>query len=996
MDGIATNSTRESLPFRQHHAFIIGINAYQKVSPLHTAVDDARELAEVLRLQHNFLVHPPLIDATHGEIRALFDSTLPGLVGKDDRVLFYFAGHGIALDGTDGPAGYLVPADADPGEAATLIPMADLQTALEALPCRHLLLVLDCCFSGAFKWSTRYRAIGTLVPKKIYRERFDRFIQDPAWQVITSAAYDQMALDVVHGKATGARGMTRSGSATPHSPFARALIDGLAGAADSRGDLEGDGVITATELYVYIRDQVEPETIDEGQRLRQTPGFFPMKKQDKGEFIFLDPHHRLNLPPIPKRSPYKGLSSFDEGDQLLFYGRDRVVRELRSKAGGGPLLVISGASGTGKSSVAKAGLLPVLRREGFHILPVMRPGAHPLAALDQALGAGPHQAQPAILLIDQFEEVITRCADPGERTAFALRLHGLFDDPRIHRIILTVRSDFEPQLNSGPLQPYWMAARYTVPPLGLEELREVVILPTVQEVLIFDPPRLVDEIIEEVAQAPGALPLLSYALNELYELYRSSGRQDRALTKADYDRLGGVMGALRTKADNLYRNLDAPEQETMRKIMLRMVSVQGDLASKRVRMEDLIFSESETPRVDTVLEKLLEARLIVKGRDDTLGHDYVEPAHDALVRAWKTLHDWVFEVGKEKLILGAKLNAAASEASVFAKSELWNNNPNLPVLEKEMHDPRQWFNAKEIAFVKKSVARRKRLSRITRGVAAVISVALLSLTVLAWVERNTARDETKRALASQERTVREVISASWKAGNYLSERVNSGGDNAVGDTWVGGVRQIYFELKPIMNLGKLMSLAPVPVFSSGPHREDFDLHAGDFGHYNPKFVDWALEHMIPAAGDPALLLGTQTVYDKYGSRIARYYELAYGYLQANPDVLQAAVTQYAADLEQVAGVAHAEQFSNSDPGMNLQEHCRKFADSEIPKRKYVWSREAAGDAGGDFYVPVVACEFWIRRHLDGTDVKFHELLERLLRTYDHDWLGSSEAHWISG
>ena len=277
--------------------------------------------------------------------------------------------------------------------------MAELQDALQALPCRHLLLVLDCCFSGAFQWASRMRAIGSLMPKRIYKERFDRFVLDPAWQVITSAAYDQKAMDVLQGRATGDRGLAATVDGEAHSPFALALFDALAGEADIRNGREGDGVITATEVYAYVRDRVEPETLDAGQSRRQTPGFFPLRKHDKGEFVFLHPNHRLNLPPIPTRSPYKGLQSFDESDRSLFYGRDRAIAELQARCDAVRLLVVSGASGTGKSSVVKAGLLPLLREAGHHMLPVMRPGLHPLAALEQALtevgAAGTRQGGPA-------------------------------------------------------------------------------------------------------------------------------------------------------------------------------------------------------------------------------------------------------------------------------------------------------------------------------------------------------------------------------------------------------------------------------------------------------------------------------------------------------------------------------------------------------------------------------------------------------------------------
>ena len=102
------------------------------------------------------------------------------------------------------------------------------------------------------------------MPKRIYKKRFDRFVFDPAWQVITSAAYDQKAMDVLQGRPTGDRGLAATPAGEAHSPFALALFDALAGDADFRTGREGDGVITATEVYAYVRDRVEPETLDAG------------------------------------------------------------------------------------------------------------------------------------------------------------------------------------------------------------------------------------------------------------------------------------------------------------------------------------------------------------------------------------------------------------------------------------------------------------------------------------------------------------------------------------------------------------------------------------------------------------------------------------------------------------------------------------------------------------------------------------------------------------
>jgi hypothetical protein len=735
----------QALPFARHHAFIVGIDAYEKVSVLRTAVSDARRLAEVLAGTQRFDVHPPVLDARGADLRTLLRETMPRLVAADDRVLVYFAGHGIAADGDDGPAGYLVPADADPTDLRTLVPMADLQHALQALPCRHLLLVLDCCFSGAFQWASRSRAIGSLMPKRIYKERFDRFVLDPAWQVITSAAYDQKALDVLHGRPTGDRGLAATAAGEAHSPFARALFDALAGAADFRTGREGDGVLTATEIYAYVRDRVEPETLGVGQGKRQTPGFFPLRKHDKGEFVFLHPKHRLNLPRIPARSPYKGLQSFDEADKTLFYGRDRAIRDVQARCAAVRLVVVSGASGTGKSSLVKAGLLPLLREAGHRILPVMRPGEHPLAALETALAdADASGAAKGVLVIDQFEELITRCADPGARAAFVARLRQVVDDEaRIHRVIVTVRSDYEPQVSAGDLQAAWNAGRWTVPPFSLDELKEVVLMPTMQEVLIFDPPELVDRIVGEVVQSPGALPLLAYALSELYEAYRASGRQDRALCEADYERLGGVMGALRSKADALHQSLDPAQQATMRRILLRLVSVEGDLAGRRVPLTDLDYSAEENPRVQAVIERLVDARLIVKGQD------YIEPAHDALVRAWKTLHEWIHAVGRDALILGQRIGPDAEQFARTGDAQLlWNKNPNLAVAARALKDPRHTFNAREVTFVRRSVARNRRRRRVAWGLTLATVVSLLVLTFWALQERATAEEEKERALLS--------------------------------------------------------------------------------------------------------------------------------------------------------------------------------------------------------------------------------------------------------
>ena len=608
------NSTTIQLPFAKSHAFIIGIDDYQHLNPLVTAVNDATVLAKRLESQHHFTIHPPLLNADGATIRHWLYELIPTVVKKDDRMIFYFAGHGIALDGEEGPSGYLVPADARQDDRTSLIPMEDLHDALTALPCRHSLCILDCCFSGAFKWSAGFRDVIFDLPKVIYEERFWRYCKDPAWQVITSSAYDQKAVDVIANQSLGLR---ERESHETHSPFASALFKALDGDADVIPQGQGDGVITATELYSYLRNLVETETTQNVRR--QSPSLFNLQRHDKGEFIFLSPKHRFNLPPTPDRNPFMGLSSYNEADATLFYGRDRVTEAILEKLQKQALIVVSGASGTGKSSVIKAGVLPQLRRQGHTILPIIRPGKEPMENLTTELPEMEVQLNDgfSVLVVDQYEELITQCLDPDQRVAFEERLaEWLRQFPNL-RMLISIRSDFEPQFEEGALAPWWQAGRYVVPAFSLEEIREVITRPAAQAVLFYEPDDLIEQLSEEVSQAPGALPLLSFTLSELYHAYLKSGRQDRAITETDYRELGGVIGALRTRADAEYETLTSEEKSTMRKLMLRMTSLEGgELAGKRVYAKELAFSNSaESDRLQTIATRLVEARLLLKGKD---------------------------------------------------------------------------------------------------------------------------------------------------------------------------------------------------------------------------------------------------------------------------------------------------------------------------------------------------------------------------------------------
>ncbi|AVH63709.1 nSTAND1 domain-containing NTPase [Nostoc sp. 'Peltigera membranacea cyanobiont' N6] len=747
--------------FNRNFAVIIGINNYQNNIPsLKTAVRDACKLAEILQKQHEALkpqyqaqnkyevqlflnqdasfnnLNQLIADFKQGQI--LFDNEKV-TVNKDDRLLFYFAGHGIALDALEnqeGPVGYLIPQDAISGDSSTYLPMQELHDALNALPCRHLLAILDCCFAGAFRWASLKREVVRKV--QIYKERYDRFISDRAWQVITSASDDQKALDSL-----GSRGIVTEGNEV-YSPFAKALFDALRGSAD----LNKDGIITATELYSYLRDQVE--ILTEKHYQRQTPSLCPLRKHDKGEFIFLSPEFDRDkledAPPLNvENNPYKGLQSYDEKDSNLFFGREEQIEKLYQKvvANNQRLTLVLGASGTGKSSLVKAGLIPKLRKDKtWSILPPFRPGESPFQSLNNGLESFKQPLIPTspatssrlitlaeeslanlfnnnskaklLVVIDQFEELITLCKRE-EREQFQELIKNSLDKypDKIH-VVITLRLDFEAQFQTSVLKDFWNDdTRFVVPPMSQNEFREVIEKPALEKVVYFDPPSLVDQLINEVIQMPGALPLLSFTLSELYLKYLEERRDNRALTKKDYEELGRVVGSITKRANQEYEKLVAEDptyEHTVRRVMLRMISLQGgELARRQIPKSELIYlDEEENERVETAIKGFSESRLIVEG-SNSQGEPYVEPAHDALVKGWDKLQAWRQE-NQENLILQQKLTSAANDwdTNNQAINYLWIRDPRLPILEKILEaQDNNWLNQLEVKFFRRSIKQRQ-------------------------------------------------------------------------------------------------------------------------------------------------------------------------------------------------------------------------------------------------------------------------------------------------
>jgi hypothetical protein len=343
------------IPIRPSLALVVGIDAYTSAPQLRTALQDARCVGRVLRELHGFDVQ--LLDSkvTAERLRSWLIHWFEHIEkNRTPRLLFYFAGHGFAVDSVDGPQGYFIPENGDPANVDTFISMKWLHEVLVRLPCEHVLSILDCCFAGSFRWSAT-RQLGRRLEKVLHQERYHRFIGSRAWQVLTSASFDEMAQDVFVRRGVGLRELDQESA---HSPFAHALLRGLAGEACRRrieledGRWVPDGVITATDLYQFVLDQVFRLT----GAARQTPTLWPFGRHRSGEYVFLQPgFDPARLAAAPKMdeeaNPYMGLQPFQKKHSELFFGRKAATEELKKKVDAEEgLTVISGPSGTGKSS----------------------------------------------------------------------------------------------------------------------------------------------------------------------------------------------------------------------------------------------------------------------------------------------------------------------------------------------------------------------------------------------------------------------------------------------------------------------------------------------------------------------------------------------------------------------------------------------------------------------------------------------------------------------
>ena len=516
--------------------------------------------------------------------------------------------------------------------------------------------------------------------------------------------------------------------------------------------------------------------------------------------VHFDPEQAPEIP--DELCPYRGLNAFNEEDNAIFFGRQKTIDEMVERFGQERFMAVVGPSGSGKSSIVRAGLLPSLRKgmvknnQDWVFIPIFVPSSRPLANLLVALNHAGNESptdmdQPAdqgeslaitddetaaflvdsthllkevqqrfnkdiILSIDQFEEIFTLCDNSIERQAFVENLITFSSAQAAnHHVIVTMRVDFESKLALYPeLQQLFEKNTFRLTPLTASDLRQAIEEPARQIGLKFDD-GLIDNLLNDILGEPAALPLLQFTLLKLWE-HRVRNR----ITMENYRQLGGGRQALANSADEFYNSLIPEDQVTARRILLRLVRPgEGmEVTSQRMRRLDLYSKSDAADRIDRVLEKFIDARLLRLTRGPTPYDDQIEVAHEALVRNWPTLVAWL-EDERESIRQRRRLTTAAERwnelgctpdlllRGVALEEALRYDDRNA--LEEDFVQASQQARADEVEQAKKvarELRRRNRIITYASIVAAIIAVVAIILGGIAYNAQQIALDQQQLAL----------------------------------------------------------------------------------------------------------------------------------------------------------------------------------------------------------------------------------------------------------
>ena len=893
-------------------ALVVGINRYPlfkdnfgKPRNLLKPAADAEAIAHLLETYGNFRVqrfpaisvedkwqvdpHPagrklPKASQLKKAIEQLFfpPTSVP------DTALLFFAGHGLLDSEGAIREGFLGTSDINLKKNNWGISLRWLRQLLQESPVRQQIVWLDCCHSGALL------NFSDADPGPLGKSRDRCFI---------AAARDfEVAYEQVGGE---------------HGVLTSSLLPGL------NPEEHPETWVTNYSLVDYVRKQLAAT--------RQRPLFH----NTGGEIILTGKKEEMERAVLMSGvCPYKGLESFgfNDEDPKYFYGRTALTDQLLDKVRSGNFLAVLGASGSGKSSVVKAGLLYQLqlgqRLGGSDTwqIKIFRPGEHPLLSLaevfiskglseserkeqlDKAeellnIGAtglaelvGLAASGRLVLVVDQFEEAFTLTEKSKEREEFFDCLLGALDLVPDNKLclIITMRADF---FGKCAEQEYAGLAEkieqhmVTVKPMKQEELEEAIIQPA-KKVGLEVQRELVQQILGDVS-GPGILPLLQYTLTELW-LHRQVNR----LSLPEYTKLGGVKGALQKRANEAYQALSDEEQLTAKRIFMELTQLgEGTEDTRRQIFKlDLVNEQQPEELVDRVIDNLVDARLLVTSQLQGRGEaaptiTVIDVAHETLIRHWSLLRSWVDE-NREIIRIERRIEAGAEEWEQKNKpSDYLLGGSRLTEAENYLTDygdlgylstlGKEYIDA-SIKWRQQQEQQKKKRRRNTVVSLATFSVISLGLASFAAVQ-------LWRVKKAEQLRQEQLIHSTWISLKPLE--INY--DNC--KTWLEfGVRDLYCRIKPFVSYRKLIAISGLPIFRSGPHSDsELNFEAGyEFGYYNPEFLKWIQENVIIDPDDYNFKQQIQSAYDNKIRVVARAFYQTHQILFAPPEEFETFKKEY--------------------------------------------------------------------------------------------------------
>ncbi len=637
------------------YALVISIAKYDNFTNLPKAVNDAEQIAQLLKEHGRFDVQPlpgKLIESENlwqvtAEKKLLGKELGQALrlflleKAKGSEALIYFAGHGFEAHSLTGePKGYLATSDCNK-DGQNAIAFDDFNSLIAKSQLSTLVVLLDCCYAGS------------LLERSFIRSSFPVFNSKQDYCLITASRAFERAREDAEG-----------------GIFTKAVIKGLS--QDKADDTTGE--VNANDLMSFVSRELKGS----GQEAIYMGGGRSIS------LVFYPPQNPVASGVVSEECPYRGLEAFDKEHTKFFFGREKVVNLIQQKLTQGNFIPIIGASGSGKSSVVRAGLIPQLNEGEWQVLEPIKPGFEPLIKLRGAFqkffpGAKNEKqlkdlieneqnnlsailenlpgSAKFLLVVDQFEEVFTGGASPQEKQRFIELLTQVVDisDSQL-AVVITMRADFlEPCLDYPSLTALIQTQAVFMPPLTGVDLKETITEPaklqghSVEEGLVL-------KILQDVKQEPGFLPLLEFALTKLWD---KRDQEKHQLTLEQYEKLGELTGALNLHAENVYLYQDFEEEsptqertqqekEWIERIFLRLVRTgegEKDTRQRQPKATLLNIAGNEANQQQQLSELLdgeaglVKGRLLVAGKDEK-GEAWIDLAHEALIEGWQHFAQW--------------------------------------------------------------------------------------------------------------------------------------------------------------------------------------------------------------------------------------------------------------------------------------------------------------------------------------------------------------------